>query len=196
VGAFPLNPSGTTDTSLTTVLAPGSYSFIVTSGDGNTGTALAEVYDADLNIYAQPSYLANISSQGLVDATDNLYGGFSIGGSATKQVLIRGIGPALGSFGVAAPLPDPILTVYNSKGVLIASNLQFETPDTVNSSYPAQSASAISSAAAAVSAFPLTSGSADTAVLVTLTPGTYGAQIVTAGGNSGVGMFEIYDVSK
>jgi len=200
VGAFPLAPGGTTDTSVTTVLAPGNYTFIVTSGDGNTGMALAEVYDADLNPFSQASYLSNLSSQGLVDSTDNLYGGFSIGsasGTGTKTVLIRGIGPGLGSFGIAAPLPDPLLTVYNEADKLIAANSQFETPYPVSPSYPPATTAQINMAASTTGAFALTSGSGDTAVLLALAPNTtYTAQIITQGGNSGVGMFEVYDVSK
>jgi uncharacterized delta-60 repeat protein len=195
VGAFPLT-AGTTDTALVTVLAPGRYTYAVSTGDATSGTALAEVYDADLNVYSVTSYLSNISSQGLVDAHDVLIGGFALGtasGAPSKKVLIRGIGPALGNFGVAAPLPDPMLNVYNFNGILIASNQQFETQATTNGSYPAATAAQVIAAAGATGAFALTSGSADTSALITFAPGVYTAQVTTAGGNSGVGQIELYD---
>jgi len=43
-----------------------------------------------------------------------------------------------------------------------------------------------------VGAFPLPSGSADSAVLLTLQPGAYTVQITSAKGNSGIALFEAY----
>src|SRR5205085_925249 len=47
----------------------------------------------------------------------------------------------------------------------------------------------------AVGAFPLTPGSKDAVLVVTLGPGNYTAQVSGAGGTSGVALLEVYDVS-
>jgi hypothetical protein len=191
VGAFPLMPP-TTDTAVVTILQPGPYTVHVTSGDGTTGTTLAEVYDADQNVYATPSVLTNISSHALVDSTDPIYEGFVIGGTSSRKILIRGVGPGLDVFGLAG-LADPVLNVYQASGTLLASNNQFETPITPNPNYPGASAAAINAAAAATGAFALTPGSEDTAVLVTLVPGAYTATVYSASGGSGTTQIEAYD---
>lgn len=195
VGAFPI--SAGQDTSTATVLSPGSNSFWVTSGAGDTGVALAEIYDADPNPYNSTSRLTNLSSQGLVDTIgDQLFGGFVIGGTGTKQVLLRGIGPGLGNLGVANSLGEPILTVYDSKGNVIASNTEWDKPNTANSAYPAASAAAITAACSASGAFAMIAGQSDTAVLLTLPPGVYSMQVSTptADAESGTAMIEIYEI--
>ena len=60
--------------------------------------------------------LLNISTRLRVLTGDNvLIGGFIILGTEPKQVIVRAIGPALGSFGVADPLVDPILELQLSR---------------------------------------------------------------------------------
>jgi uncharacterized delta-60 repeat protein len=191
VGAFPLT-AGSPDTTVVTVLQPGPYTIHVTSGDGSTGTTLAEVYDADQNVYATPSVLSNISSHATVDSTDPVYAGFVIGGNSPREMLIRGVGPGLDAFGLAG-LADPILNVYEASGTLVATNHQFQTPITSNADYPAASAAAINAAITATGAFALTPGSEDTAVLLALAPGAYTATVISASGSTGVVQLEAYD---
>src|SRR5213592_492926 len=45
-----------------------------------------------------------------------LIAGLIIGGTENKRVLIRGLGPSLASLGVAAPLADPMLSLYDHTG--------------------------------------------------------------------------------
>jgi hypothetical protein len=86
-------------------------------------------------------------------------------------------------FGVSNPLPDPVLTVYDSK-----QNVVFQ-----NAGWSSQTESAsLSAAALAVGAFALPVGSKDSAMLLTLYPGAYTAVITSAGGNSGTALFEAY----
>ncbi len=58
------------------------------------------------------SQLTNISTRGLVETGDTVQiGGFVIGGTDPKRVLIRARGPALADFGVPVVLPDPFFAV-------------------------------------------------------------------------------------
>ncbi len=65
----------------------------------------------------------NFSTRGLLSVGDNvLIGGFVITGNDPKTLVLRGLGPSLSAFGVSPLLGDPVLSVYNSAGALIASN--------------------------------------------------------------------------
>jgi hypothetical protein len=130
-----------------------------------------------------PTVFGNVSTRGYVSSTQTFIGGFVIEGTAPRTVLIRADGPVLSAYGVPSPLPDPVLTVYNSSGAVIATNSGWAT-----NSNPAT----ISTAANQVGAFALPNSSPDSALLLTLLPGAYTAQITSAKGNSGTVLFEAY----
>jgi hypothetical protein len=44
------------------------------------------------------------------------------GGTGTNEILARALGPSLGQFGVANPLPNPTLGLYDSQGTLVRGN--------------------------------------------------------------------------
>lgn len=91
-------------------------------------------------------------------------------------------GPPLTNFGTAGALADPALTIYQDKAVI----------STIKGW--ANSAS-ITTAPIQTGAFPLPSGSKDVAVLITLNPGVYTAQIKSAkSASSGVALIAIYEV--
>jgi hypothetical protein len=192
-GAFPFVP-GSADCAVVTALPPGAYTLQISSGDGTGGNAMAEIYDADSNPLALTQRLSNLSGRGIVDSADTLIGGFIISGSAPKKVLVRAAGPALAAYGISGPLARPLLGVYDSTGNLLAQNTGWGTPVTVNQTQPAASASAIAAAASQAGAFAFPSGSADSAVIVTLPPGAYTGQITGAGGTTGAALFEIYEL--
>ena len=129
-----------------------------------------------------------------------------VSGGLPLSVLIRGVGKTLGSFGISGVLSDPVLTVYDGAGQVIAQNQQWQTPESVSLSQSPTSAATLAAAALSVGAFPLASGSTssansppdapgDAAVLVQLAPGAYTAQVSSAGGNSGQAMIEFYAVA-
>ncbi|MEY4689441.1 MAG: hypothetical protein RIR76_3464 [Verrucomicrobiota bacterium] len=139
-----------------------------------------------------PGRLVNLSTRGNVAFLgDSLTVGFNISGTAQATLLIRGIGPGLTRFGVPTALSAPRLEV-NRQGTAtpLASNEGWDRPG--NASTPAQ----ISAAAAAVGAFALTNGAADSALLLQLNPGTYTATIRGLGGSVGEVLAEVYDVSR
>jgi hypothetical protein len=106
--------------------------------------------------------------------------GFIISGSNPKQVLLRGLGPSLGKFGIANALPDPTLDLYDSGGNLIASNDDWQT-------------------AANAPQIPISLQPSDPhepAILATLQPGSFTAVLRGKNGASGVGLVEINDRSN
>ena len=65
----------------------------------------------------------NLSTRGLVSRGDNvLIGGFIVTGTEPKTIVLRALGPSLSGFGLSDVLSDPVLSVYNSSGTLIATN--------------------------------------------------------------------------
>jgi len=131
---------------------------------------------------AEPS-LVNLSTRAQVGTGDNIIiSGFVIGPGSSKTVLVRGIGPALGSYGVPGALPDPVLKLFNNS----APN----TPIATNSAWRAADAATFQS----VGAFALAAGSKDTAIVSTLNPGVYSAQVSSASGGTGIASVEIYEV--
>lgn len=164
----------------------------------STATLLSAAYSEPLQRYvvtgeggtilvsnATPTVFANVSARGYVSSNQTFIGGFYVLGSAARTVLIRADGPVLSTFGVPNPLPDPVLTVYNSVGTVVATNTGWGT----NTLW---STSQLNAAFAAAGAFTLPNQSADSVLLLSLQPGTYTVQITSAKGNSGTALFEAY----
>src|SRR5205085_2953273 len=65
--------------------------------------------------------LINISTRmEVLTGNSVLIGGFIIGGSGNKDVLLRALGPTLGNFGVSNFVADPTLDLRDSSQVQIA----------------------------------------------------------------------------
>lgn len=187
-GAFPLTP-GSVDAALVADLPAGAYTMRIGSKSSG-GVALVEVYDVGLNSRARQ--IKNISARApLTNGGDNLIGGFVISGNAPQRILVRGVGPTLTSFGIPDALTDPVLQLWRDTTV-IARNDNWESPQTTFAAQTAASPMELSAAAREVGAFPLPPASADAALLITLTPGSYTAELTGASGTSGVALVEIY----
>ena len=184
VGAFAL-PSGSADSAMLASLAPGQYSVELTGVGSSTGVGLVEVYETDTS---DPKQLINISTRGEVGTGGNiLIAGFVIGGTEPATVLVRAVGPALANFGVAGFLANPVLTVFNSSDSVVATNTGWGT-----GTDPSQ----ITSVGTSVGAFALAAGSADSALVLTLPPGSYSMQVTGASGTTGIALAEVYQVAQ
>jgi sugar lactone lactonase YvrE len=190
VGAFAWNIASSLDSGLVESLHGGAYTAQVAGSSGDTGVALAEVYDATPagTFTASSPHLVNLSARVMVGKGSNiLIVGFVIGGTTSKTVLIRGSGPALTAFGVSGVLPDPELQLYQSNGDGTSTLLQSNTGWGGNTQ--------IAATAASVGAFSWgSSATPDSAILVSLSPGSYTAQVSGASGDTGIALVEVYDV--
>ncbi|MDP3071373.1 MAG: DUF1800 family protein [Opitutaceae bacterium] len=138
--------------------------------------------------FAQVPSLTNLSTRAQVGTGgDIIISGFNIGPGGNKTVLIRASGPALTGFGVAGALTDPQLTLFNSANTPIARNDNWNTP--IGDATPLTVATF-----SGVGAFAFTNNSRDAALLVTLAPGPYTAQVSGIGGGTGVSLIEVYEV--
>ena len=180
-GAFALGAAGT-DAAIITTLAPGNYTAIVSGSTANAaGVVLVEVYDLSATNPGQK--LLNIATRAAAGANENtLIAGFVIPAGASKRVLIRGVGPGLTPFGVTGVLAQPVLALL-SGGTTVAQNTNWNSsPDST----------LISASSAQVGAFALSNN--DSALIATLAPGNYTAQVTGVGGGTGIALIEVYEL--
>ena len=138
-----------------------------------------------------PGRLINLSTRTKIAFLGDSFAlGFNISGTQRATLLIRGIGPALAKFGLPGALAAPRLEI-NQGSTVIASNEAWDKPATGGAT-----AAQIVAAATSVGAFALTAGDLDSALLLTLDPGTYTANIKGLNGSVGDVLAEIYDVSR
>lgn len=154
-----------------------AYTAVMRGANNTTGLGVVEVYDLDSG---PGSTLLNISTRGQVGVDPNaLIGGFILGGTDSRQILVRAIGPSLTGFGVPNALADPTLELRNAQGNLIDAN-----DDWMNSPQKTQ----IQNSGLAPT------NAKESAVLQTLAAGQYTAVVHGANGGTGVGSVEAYQL--
>ncbi len=184
VGAFAL-PANSLDSSALSNAAPGGYTVQVTGKADTSGLVIAEIYDHSTGRTATSPRLINLSSLTQIDAGANLAVGFVLRGSTARTVLVRGIGPSLGTiFGLGGVMSDPKLELFNNDtGSKITEN--------DNWGGDAQ----LMEAAASVGAFALAdTATKDAVLLVTLAPGAYSARVSGVGSSAGTAIVEVYEL--
>lgn len=195
LAAFPF-AAGSRDAALLVTLPPGNYTAVVSGVNNTTGVALVEAYDADPDApTARTRKLANIATRGRVDSGENgLIAGFVASGPGPRTFLIRAIGPTLAKapFNLGGALLDPFLQLYRGE-TLLRENDDWDSP--------AAGQAALRAAGQRVGAFPMMEvrdsvlrTGLDSAMLVTLPPGTYTAKVSGFEGSTGIGLIEIYEV--
>ena len=179
IEATGIPPANALESAIVRMLAPGAYTAVARGRDGGTGTALVEVYD--LNATSN-STLANISTRGAVGAeSEVIIGGFIIfGNGGSTRVLVRSVGPSLASSGITNAMPDPTLELRDSNGTLIVENDNWKDgPQTEIEETTLAPANDLES------------------VIVTALPsGPYTAVIRERNGQSGIGLFEVYNLQN
>ena len=175
VGAFALGNGSKDAGFLQTV--DGTRS-IMAQGTG-AGVVLVEAYDTGTPSAAR---LVNVSARNRVGTGDHiLIAGFNISGAGgPKPLLIRAVGPGLAALGVPGTLADPKLEIFDGNGAKVVEN------DSWNASLAAVFSS--------VGAFALPAGSRDAALVVSLPPGSYTAQVSGVGGLTGDAIIEVYEL--
>jgi len=126
-----------------------------------------------------PPHLFDISTRANAGTGENvLIGGFVIQGAAPKTLVLRALGP---SVPVAGHMLNPMLELHDSSGALIAFNDDWQTNN--------PNASAIQQAGLAPP------DAKDSAIMATLTPGSYTAVLRGVNNTSGIALVEAYDLS-
>ena len=131
--------------------------------------------------------LLNISTRAFVGTGDNvLIGGFIVQGSEPATVILRALGGSLRASAISPVLEDPTITIFN------ASNQQVATNDDWFNSADGET----------ISSYHLDPpNSIESALIATLTPGSYTAVVqsfsnATQAATTGIGLVEIYDLHR
>ena len=180
VEATGIPPSNDRESAIVVELSSGAYTAVLRGQNNGTGIGVVEVYDLEgsdpLN-----TRMANLGSRGFVGTGDNvMIGGFIVGGSGQgdMRVVVRGIGPSLGAFGVTGALQDPIIDLKNANGTTLMTNDDWQQGQSTE-----------------ISALGLApSDSRESALLASLPQGNYTAILRGKNGGTGVGVVEFYNV--
>lgn len=167
VGEFGANPQR-----ITKITAAGAKS---TFGQG--------VFVGGLAFEPPSSRLGNISTRASVQTGDGVtIVGFIVNGTAFKKLIVRGIGPSLSQYHIAGALQDPTLELHKGSPV-IATNDNWQTdpnanqiPTTPNDYRP--------------------DDSRESALLRTLSSGSYSAILSGKNSTTGIGLAEVYDLDS
>jgi hypothetical protein len=184
VGAFAL-PTVSLDSAALPSATPGGYTVQVTGKNNASGLVIAEIYDASTTRTSTSPRLINLSTLTQIDAGSSLAVGFVLRGTTARTVLVRGIGPSLGTiFGLGGVMADPKLELFNNDtGAKLAEN--------DNWGGDAQ----LMDAAASVGAFALDdTATKDAVLLITLPPGAYSARVGGVGSSAGTAIIEVYEL--
>lgn len=132
-----------------------------------------------------PPQAQNLSTRLSVQTGQNvLIGGFIITGpsGSTKTIAVRGLGPSLSVNGtpVAGRLPDPFLELHNASGALIAANDNWKDASNANE----------------IPSILQPSSDREAVLMSKLPPGLYTAILKEAGGQTGIGLAEIFDLDQ
>lgn len=198
---------GATATSYTLVAAGaadrGPYQVVAT---GSGGSTTAEI--GTLAVMTSDARLVNLSARGMVGTGGNvMIAGFVSQGdtsSTNKNILMRGMGPALGGMGgmmQSGMLTSPVLTVYDGQSNAMAAdtgwmNAPVRATGGGASTVPATMQTATLSMMNAVGAFAPTAGSADSALMMNAPFGAYTAVMSGSNNSSGVALAECYDADQ
>ncbi|MGI8957121.1 MAG: hypothetical protein ACR2II_09445 [Chthoniobacterales bacterium] len=129
-----------------------------------------------------PQKLLNISTRLRVLTGDNvLIGGFIVTGTEPKKVILRAIGPSLGTANPPVPgaLADTILELHESDGTVVTNDDWKDTQEAEIMATTLQPTNPLESA-----------------IVATLDPGAYTAIVSGKNGNTGVGLVEAYDLDQ
>jgi uncharacterized repeat protein (TIGR03803 family) len=131
----------------------------------------------------QEKTLGNIATRLPTGTGENvLIGGFIVTGNNPKKVMVRGIGPSLP---LAGALADPTLALHQGDTIL-ATNDNWKINDQTGQSQEAD---------IRATTIPPTND-LESAIVITLNPGTYTAILAGKSGGTGIGVVEAYDLDQ
>jgi predicted extracellular nuclease len=168
-------PSDEKESAIIANLAPGSYTAVLRGLGNTTGIGLVDAFDLSA---ASSAKVVNFSTRGLVQPGDKLLtAGFIIQNGAVRAV-VRAIGPSLAGppFNIANALPDTTLQLRDQNGAIVRENDDWQTD---------QKAELENTGLQPTNA-------REAALVQTIHPGQYTAQVRGKPEQIGIGVVEIY----
>ena len=175
LGSMGMTPVDARESATVVTLSPGHYTAVIGGKNGSAGTALVEMYDVDP---VADSQFGNVSTLGFVGTGDDaLIGGFVVAGPGSAKVVVRAVGPSLTFSGVQNAIQDPTLAVHDGNGN-VTSNDDWQT--------------AVNGEPIPVLLQPR--DPRESAIQMTLAPGSYTAIVRGKGNTTGVALVEAYNL--
>ncbi|HYJ06166.1 MAG TPA: delta-60 repeat domain-containing protein [Chthoniobacterales bacterium] len=171
--ASQLAPSHDLESAIIANLEPGSYTAVVRGAGNTTGTGLVDAFDLSPSSSAR---LANVATRGLIQPGDKLMIAGFIVQNGPINVVVRAIGPSLAIFGISNALPDTTLQLRDQNGAVVLENDDWKSHqrDELEAAHLQPS------------------HDSEAAVITTIQPGQYTAQVRGKGQASGIGVVEVY----
>jgi len=140
--------------------------------------------------------LVNLATRaGVGTGADVLIAGFVISGVKPRSVLVRGVGDQLSEFGVKGVLRNPLLQLFDANKKLVARSDDWSAGAEFDGDRRMRMAG-LRAAEIEAGAFPLREDTQDGAVVATLAPGSYTAQLSGVVETTGIGLIEVYELGK
>jgi uncharacterized delta-60 repeat protein len=173
IAASQLSPDNDLESAIIANLAPGSYTAVV-RGVGNTiGTGVVDAYDLSP---ASPARLANIATRGLIQPGDKLMIAGFIVQNGPVSAVIRAIGPSLTAFGISNALADTTLQLRDQNGAILLENDDWKTTQRQELENTGLQPT----------------HDLEAALVTTLQPGQYTAQVRGKNEATGIGVVQVY----
>jgi len=148
--------------------------------DSTSGSHSLVVGSQTFTVNPSGNVAGNISTRLQVGTnSDVLIGGFIIKGTVPKRIAVRGIGPSLAAVGLTGVLADPVIELHDQSGAIIAQNDNWQSSDL--------RVDLIGSGVAPADP-------KEAALIAFLNPGNYTAIVQGAGGGTGIGLVEAFDL--
>ena len=173
ISASGVAPNDDLESAIIAHLAPGSYTAVVRGVSNTVGTGLVDAYDLSSGSAAR---LANIATRGLIQPGDKLMIAGFIVQNAPVRAVVRAIGPSLEAFGIGNALPDTTLQLRNENGVILLENDDWKTTQRQELEETGLQPT----------------NDLEAALIMTIPPGQYTAQVRGKGEASGIGVVEAY----
>jgi len=168
-----LAPTDDLESAIIANLAPGSYTAVVRGVNNTSGTGIVDAFDLS---GSSPVRVVNVATRGFVQAGDKLMvAGFIVQNGSVKAVL-RAIGPSLLAVGINNALPDTTLQLRDQNGDIVMENDNWKSDQRQELENTGLQPS----------------HDLEAALVTTIPPGLYTAQVRGKNDASGTGVVEIY----
>ncbi len=166
-------PGNDLESAIIADLAPGSYTAVVRGVGDTVGTGVVDAFDLSPGSAAR---VANIATRGLVQPGDKLMiAGFIVQNGPVRAVILAA-GPSLSAFGITNALPDTTLELHDQNGAIVLQNDDWQSDQKAELE--------------ATGLQP--SDPKEAAVIVTLQPGQYTAQVRGKPEATGIGVVQVF----
>jgi hypothetical protein len=168
-----LAPSNDLESAIVANLTPAAYTAVVRGAGNSIGTAVVDAFDLSPGSTAR---VANISTRGLIQPGDKLMIAGFIVENGSARVVVCAIGPSLTAFGIANALPDTTLQLRDQNGAIVRENddwMSNQKTELENTGLQP-------------------TNEREAALIETLPPGQYTAQVRGKPEATGIGVVQVY----